>query len=108
MFTLQSGLMLNYIALSVGIINVCIMMGLLHSYYRTYKTVKSGFTVGLLYFTSLILIQNIFTTLFLAIQFFMVPTDVVLTEIHEPVKPLLFINLIQFVALTILYRITHN
>ena len=106
MNTLVNGIILNYIALSLGIINVCLMMGLLYSYYRTYKEVKSGFTIGLLYFTSLILIQNIFVSLFLAIQLLFPGPDIVLTEVHEPVKPLLIINLIQLVALSILYKIT--
>ena len=106
MSILGNGLVLTYIALSIGIINVCLMMGLLYSYYRTYVEVKSGFTVGLVYFTSLILIQNIFVTLYLALQLLLPAPDIVLTEIQEPVKPLLFINIIQLIALSILYRIT--
>ena len=107
MSMLGYGLLLTYIALSVGVINVCLMMGLLYSYYRTYREVKSGFTIGLVYFTSLILIQNIFTTLFLAIQLLIQPpTDLILGQLQEPIKPLFFINLIQFTALIILYRIT--
>ncbi len=101
-----NGIVLNYIALSLGIINVSLMMGLLYSYYRTYKAVKSGFTIGLLYFTCLILIQNIFVSLFLAIQLFFPGPNMDITEVHEPVKPLLFINMIQLVALSILYKIT--
>jgi hypothetical protein len=108
MSILGNGLVLNYIALSIGIINVCLMMGLLYSYYRTYVEVKSGFTVGLVYFTSLILIQNIFITLYLALQLILPPPEVILTDYHEPIKPLLFINLIQLVALTVLYKITNK
>ncbi len=108
MSILENGLILNYIALSIGIINVCLMMGLLYSYLRTYKEIKSGFTIGLLYFTSLILIQNIFTTLYLAIQFILPNPQVMLYDFHEPIKPLLFINLIQLIALSILYKITRN
>lgn len=106
MSIIGNGLILTYIALSIGIINVCLMMGLLYSYYRTYNEVKSGFTIGLLYFTSLILIQNIFTTLYLALMLLISPSEIILTEIKEPVKPLFFINLIQIIALIILYRIT--
>jgi hypothetical protein len=98
---------LTYLAMSIGVINVCFMMGLLNSYLKTYKEIKSGFTIGLLYFTSLILIQNIFITLYLAVQI-IIPPDLLLSELHEPVKPLLFINVIQMVALGILYRITRN
>jgi hypothetical protein len=109
MSMLGYGLLLTYIALSVGVINVCLMMGLLYSYYKTYKEVKSGFTIGLVYFTSLILIQNIFTTFYLAIQLLLQPpTDLILGQLQEPIKPLFFINLIQFTALIILYRITRK
>lgn len=100
--------LINYVAVSIGVINVCLMMGLLYSYLGTYKQIKSGFTIGLLYFTSLILIQNIFTTLYLAMQLILPPPQVALSELHEPVKPLLIINIIQLIALTILYKITRN
>jgi type III secretory pathway component EscR len=99
---------LAYIAMSIGVINVCLMMGLLNSYLKTYKEIKSGFTIGLIYFTSLILIQNIFTTLYLAIQVIVPAPELLISEIHEPIKPLLFINMIQLVALIVLYRITRK
>lgn len=109
MSALENVLLLNYVAVSIGVINICLMMGLLYSYFKTYKEIKSGFTIGLLYFTSLILIQNIFTTLYLAIQLLVAPDPTaVITEIREPIKPLLFINIIQLIALTILYRLTRN
>ncbi len=102
----EYGLILNYLAVSVGVINVCLMMGLLYTYWNTYKEVKSSFTIGLIYFTCLILIQNIFITLFLAIQLLLPAPQFNLLEAREPIKPLLFINLIQFIALSILYKIT--
>jgi len=34
---------LAYIAMSIGVINVCLMMGLLNSYLKTYNEIKSGF-----------------------------------------------------------------
>lgn len=104
------GLIITYLALSFGIINVCLMLGLLYAYWKTYKEVRSGFTIGLLYFASLILIQNIFTTLFLALQLILppLPPGVYGTDFHEPIKPLFFINLIQLIALSILFKITRN
>lgn len=99
---------LTYLAMSIGVINVCLMMILLNSYLKTYKEIKSGFTIGLLYFTSLILIQNIFITLYLAIQLIVPPPDLLISTLHEPVKPLLIINMIQLVALIILYRLTRK
>lgn len=101
--------LITYLALSVGIINVCLMMGLIYFYGRTYQEIKSGFTIGLLYFASLILLQNVFTTLYLAMQLIFPPAFVTsIAEVHEPIKPLFFINLVQLIALSILFRITRN
>lgn len=103
-------LIITYLALIFGIINVILMLGLLYSYWKTYREVRSGFTIGLLYFASLILIQNIFTTLFLVVQLILppLPPGVYGPDVHEPIKPLFLINLIQLIALTILFRITRK
>lgn len=106
----QINLVIIYLALSIGIINICLMMGLLNSYWKTYKQIKSGFTIGLLYFASLILIQNVFTTLFLAVQLILpsLPPGISGPDFHEPIKPLFFVNLIQLIALSILFKITRE
>jgi hypothetical protein len=104
----QTYMILNYLALIFGVINVSLLLGLLYSYWKTYKEVKSGFTIGLLYFTSLILLQNIFIILFLGLQIIL-PTQVVPnSEFHEPRLPLFLINLIQLIALSILFKITRE
>ena len=99
-----------YLALVFGVINVCLLAELLYSYWKTYKEVKSGFTIGLLYFASLILIQNIFITLFLGVQLILppIPSGIPGSEFHEPRIPLFFVNLIQLVALSILFKITRD
>jgi len=102
---------LTYLALIFGVINVCLLLGLLYSYWKTYKQIKSGFTIGLLYFTSLILIQNVVITLFLGLQVILPPSpppEILVSEFHEPVKPLFFVNLIQLIALSILFKITRK
>lgn len=99
-----------YFSLLFGVLNVTLLTGLLYSYWKTYNEVKSGFTIGLLYFTSLILIQNIFITIFLVVQLFLptiTPGNIV-SEFHEPHIPLFFVNLIQLVALSILFKITRK
>ena len=45
-------LILIYIAFVMGLANVCLLLGLLNSYWKTYKEIKSQFTIGLLYFGS--------------------------------------------------------
>jgi hypothetical protein len=109
---------ISYLALIFGLINVSLLLGLLYSYWKTYKEVKSGFTIGLLYFTSLILLQNIFIIIFLGIYLILLPMIPTL-EFHEPgvtlsfifrepSVPLFFINLIQLIALSILFKITRE
>ena len=111
MITGEIGLSLIIVAVAIGIANIILLMFLLKTYWKTYKQIKSGFTIGLLYFTSLILIQNVFITLFLGLQVILPPSpppEILVSEFHEPVKPLFFVNLIQLIALSILFKITRK
>jgi hypothetical protein len=94
-----------YIAVIVGIANVCLLSGLIYFYRESYKEISSKFTIGLLYFTTILLIQNILAivamVLFLNLS----------VEIHELIglefyTIMLLINLAQLVALAILFKIT--
>lgn len=42
----------------VSALNIAILMGLLILYGRTYRSSKAPFTIGLLFFASLLLVQN--------------------------------------------------
>ncbi len=97
-----------YITVIVGIANVCLLVGLLRTYWKTYKEIKSQFTIGLLYFASFLLIQNVLVTIFMGIPLLIpvLPFTVPDSDFVRPHFALLFINLIQLVALVILYRIT--
>ena len=106
----EIGLSLIIIAVAVGIANVCLLLFLIKTYWKTYKEVKSGFTIGLLYFSTFLLLQNLVTTLFLALPFF-VPASVFeanVSELHGPRLPLFLINVVQLVALSILFKITRE
>jgi hypothetical protein len=94
-------------ALVVGIANVLLLLGLLNAYWKTYKEVKSGFTIGLLYFAFVMLIQNILATIFIVLPL-ITPIEFNGSEIHGPRLPLFLINIIQLVALSILFRITRK
>jgi hypothetical protein len=98
---------LFYLSLAAGIANVCLLLLLLKSYWKTYKEIKSHFTIGLLYFASVMLIQNIFVTLGLTVNL-MVEVSPSLASNLGPPTMLSIINIIQLVALTILYRISKN
>ena len=56
-----------YIAIVVGITNVGLLLGLVYFYWKSYEQLKSKFTVGLLYFTGILLAQNILVTLALVV-----------------------------------------
>ena len=98
---------LFYVSIGAGIANVCLLLLLLKSYWKTYKEIKSHFTIGLLYFASVMLIQNIFVTLGLMAHI-MVGVSPSLASNLGPSTMLSIINIIQLSALTILYRISKN
>jgi hypothetical protein len=96
---------LIYSGLIVGIANVCLLSGLIYFYRESYKQIGSKFTIGLLYFTSILLIGNILAILALAVF------SILGTEIHEfsgtIIYSILFLlNIAQLIAFTILFKIT--
>ena len=99
-----------YITVVVGVANIFLLLGLLRTYWKTYKEVKSQFTIGLLYFASFLLIQNLLVTISMGIPLLLpvLPFSVPDSDFVRPHFALLFINLIQLVALVILYRITRE
>jgi len=105
---LEPGLLniIQYVAIGVGIANVCLLLGLFYIYWNSYRDMKSEFTIGLLYFTLVLLMQNIAATVFLAILNFngAGATD---AEAIDHLLELFSINIIQFVALGILFKITY-
>ena len=102
-------IILIYLAFAMGLANVCLLLGLLNSYWKTYKEIKSQFTIGLLYFGSFLLIQNILVTIALVVPLIvhLVPFAISNSEFGPQILFIL-INMIQLVALSILYKITRN
>jgi hypothetical protein len=101
----QISMLLIYLAIALGITNVILLIGLLQAYWKTYKELKSGFTIGLLYFASFLLLQNILSTIFLALPL-IIPIEFHGSELGGPRLPLLLINIVQLIALAMLYKIT--
>lgn len=94
-----------YIAIGVGIANVCLLSGLVYFYQDSYKQLKSKFTTGLLYFSTILLVENILAIIALAIF------SILGIEIHEMggteiYSILLLVNTAQLIALAILFKIT--
>jgi len=97
---------IQYIAVGVGIANVCLLIGLFYFYWNSYREIKSEFTIGLLFFSLVLLLQNIAATGFLVLLNF-TGTGATDIEAIEHLYELLSINIIQLVALSILFKITY-
>lgn len=96
---------LIYVAIIVGIVNVSLLIGLIYFYRASYKELESKFTIGLLYFTSILLIGNILEIIGMALFL------VLGIEINEfsgtlVYSTLLLINMAQLIAFSILFKIT--
>jgi hypothetical protein len=92
-------------AIVIGIANIGLLSGLFYFYWNSYKQLKSKFTIGLLYFALILLVQNILAIIALAVF------AILGIEIHELggteiYSILLLVTLAQLVALTILFKIT--
>jgi len=103
----EIGLSLIIVAVAMGIANIVLLMFLIKTYWKTYKQIKSEFTIGLLYFSSFLLLQNIVSTIFIALLL-VIPIDVKISELHGTRLPLFLVNLVQLVALSILVKITRE
>ena len=103
----EISLSLIILAVAVGIANICLLLFLLKAYWKTYKQIKSGFTIGLLYFSTILLLQNVVSTLFIVLPL-VIPVDFDVSELHSPRLPLFLINVVQLVALSILFKITRE
>jgi hypothetical protein len=103
----QFGGVVIFVAVAIGIFNVCLLLGLLYLYWGTYRQVKSKFTIGLLYFSTFLLFQNIVSTIFLALPLF-AELEFHGPEIGGPRLPLFLINIVQLIALSILFKITRE
>lgn len=99
--------LLNAGALAIGILNMSLLLALITLYTKTYKEIKSKFSLGLLVFAFLLFLQNFVSSIFLGIQLFY-PLNMMVQQIYLPIIPLGFINIVQLVALSILFKITQN
>jgi hypothetical protein len=96
---------LLFVAIVVGIANICLLSGLFYFYWNSYKQLKSKFTTGLLYFAVILLAQNILAIIALAV-FLILGIEVHEIGGTEVYSVLLLVTSAQFIALTILFKIT--
>lgn len=95
----------TYLAIIVGIANICLLIALIYVYLKSYRQLKSKFTMGLLFFASFLLLQNVVSTSFLVLNIILSPGHHSF-EIGRQEFPLSSINVIQLIALSILLYIT--
>ena len=80
--------------------NIILLLTLLYIYWGNYKKMKTQFTLGLMLFAALFLLQNLLFTGFLLFhQAF---------RVSEIDLPLLLLNVTEFLALIILLKITYE
>jgi hypothetical protein len=86
------------LAAFVGLVNIALLLVMLGIYLSSYRRLRSRFTLGLIFFTFLLLLQNALFMLFLIIG----------EGFRGPGMgyPVLSLNIIQLGALIILLRIT--
>jgi hypothetical protein len=85
--------------IGVGVVNIGILLGLLYFYINSYRQIKVGFTIGLILFASVLLLNSIFGVIFLIMNGNILPSENGL--IKDTVG-----NIIQLIALAILLKIT--
>lgn len=95
----------NYLAIIIGIANICLLIALIYIYMKNYRQIKSKFTMGLLVFASLLLLQNVVSTGVLVLNIIMGMGHHGF-DLDRPQFSLSSINVIQLIALSILLKIT--
>ncbi len=85
---------IKILAIILELINIGLLFGLLHLYVKSYRQIKIGFTVGLIFFALILLFKSILSAGF--ILFNQVPLDI----------PHVVLSSIQLIALGILLKIT--
>ena len=88
----------------VEIINICLLLGLLYVYWNNYKTVKSEFSIGLLFFASVFLLKSILFIIGIIVWAAGIGTPFGGAE--RGIPPIFLLNIIEMIALAILFKIT--
>jgi len=87
-----------YLDILVSMGNIILLLLLLYVYWDNYKKIKSIFTLGLIMFAGILLLQNIIFTSFLLFG--------PIFQIAELGLPVFIVNITEFLALLILFVIT--
>lgn len=89
---------LLFLDIVVSLGNILLLILLLYVYWDNYRKIKSSFTLGLIIFAGLLLLQNILFTSFLLFH----PAF----QVSDLGVPLFILNITEFLALAILLVVT--
>jgi len=91
-----------HLAIAIRLINIILLAYLINFYGKGYRRIKSGFTTGLLFFSVLLFLQNVFAV------FFRLASGVDYTILDEVSLHNTALNLLQFGGLVSLVYITRK
>lgn len=92
--------LIGFLDIVISIGNIVLLIFLIYIYWGSYKEMKTRFSLGLLLFACLLLLQNLLFTGFLLFhQAF---------RVSAIDLPLLLLNVTEFLALAILLKITYE
>lgn len=85
---------IKILAITLEIINIGLLSGLLYLYIKSYRQIKIGFTVGLIFFALILLVKSVFSIGFTLLS-------------NIPINPpFILLTIIQLIALGVLLKIT--
>lgn len=85
---------IKILAITLEIINIGLLSGLLYLYIKSYRQIKIGFTVGLIFFALILLVKSALSIGFTLLS-------------NIPINPpFILLSIIQLIALGVLLKIT--
>jgi len=91
---------IGFLDILISIGNIILLISLIYIYWDSYKEMKTRFTLGLMLFACLLLLQNLLFTGFLLFHQAFRTSEIDL--------PLFLLNITEFLALVILLKITYE
>ena len=91
---------------AVEIVNICLLLGLLYVYWGNYKETKSKFSIGLLFFASTFLLKSVLFVTLLSIFVLGGFQDIPDGKGNGGPFGFFLLNIIECIALAILFKIT--
>ena len=88
------------------IVNISLLLGLLYVYWGNYKEAKSKFSIGLLFFASTFLVKSILFLIGILVFISGIISPMAENDDGHGITFLFLLNIIECIALAILFKIT--